>query len=261
MTLPIVLLSELSDVSSDKHDFSPRLDAVLAFLPKSPGCRVRVANGLYNAGIFTLADLCEKRRVELKRWKNFGKKSLGDLESTLAQFSLALADAPTLVVVPDQARPIDAHVQLLYRWIDERLTRCEAQESRQRELDVASQTERRILTNIMLILDGQPPSVAADGEVSEWRAVVKKTRIRLSLQRPDGQRSEITRTFNVAPVMLEAAEDLLQTLTTGERPPPQGLYELCAAAFGMSRDEAKNRLTAAAYGADKKRFDERIEKA
>ena len=60
--------------------------------------------------------------------------------------------------------------------------------------------------------------------------------------------------------MLESAEDLLQTLTTGERPPPKGMYELCAAAFGVARDEAKQRLMAAAYGADKKRFDERINK-
>jgi hypothetical protein len=86
--------------------------------------------------------------------------------------------------------------------------------------------------------------------------------VHLSLQRPDGSRSEITAALNgVTQDMLEAAEDLLQTLTTGERPPPKGLYELCATAFGLPRDEVKRRLTAAAYGMGKDVFDARKEDA
>ena len=259
VTSPIVSLSELSDDPpwEESDGFSPRLDAVLSFLPKYPGCRVRIANALYNAEIFTLAALGQKKRAELKRWKNFGKKSLGDLESTLAQFGLALADAPKPIVVPDQGRPIDAHVQQLHRWINEGLERLEVQERQQKELDAAGKTERRMLTNVMLILDGQPPSAVPEGQVSETQNWMKRARIQLSLQQPDGRRSEITSTYNVTPVMLQAAEDLLETLTTGERPLARGLYDLCSIAFGMPRDEIKNRLTAAAYGTGKDAFDAR----
>ena len=248
MTNPIVSLSDLSDVSPGEFANSPRLNAVLTFLPKYPGVRVRVANALCNAGIFSLTALCEQKRAELKRWKNFGKKSLVDLESTLAQFGLTFADAPTAIVVPDQARPIDAHVQQLYRWVEDGLARCEAEERRLKELEVASKVERRILTNVMLILDGRPPSAVPEGEVSHTQHWMKRARIHLSLQQPDGQRSEITETFNVTPAMLEVAEDLLHILTTGERRPPKGLYELCATAFGTTRDDAKERLIGAMYG-------------
>jgi len=76
-----------------------------------------------------------------------------------------------------------------------------------------------------------------------------KTHIHLIVERPDGHRSvaEIIAT-PVTSAMLEAAEDLLHTLTTGERPPPKGLYELCALAFGTTRQDAKKRLLGAAYG-------------
>jgi hypothetical protein len=75
------------------------------------------------------------------------------------------------------------------------------------------------------------------------------SRIRLVLQRPDGHNStaEVDGGRVTAP-MLAAAEDLLETLTTGERPPPEGLYELCAQAFGTTREDAKKRLIAAMYG-------------
>ena len=250
MTNPIVPLSDLSDEEPDGnggYGFSPRMDAVLTFLPKYPGVRVRVANGLCNAGIFTLTSLCQQKRRDMLRWKNFGKKSLGDLESTLAQFGLALMDAPTSIVVPDQARPIDAHVQQLQRWIEDGLDRCAAEERRLKDLNVASKVERRILTNVMLILDGRPPSIMPEGEVSQTQHWMKRARIHLSLQQPDGRRSEITETFNVTPAMLESAEDLLHTLTTGERPPPKGFYELCATAFGTTRDDAKECLLRAMY--------------
>jgi hypothetical protein len=73
--------------------------------------------------------------------------------------------------------------------------------------------------------------------------------IKLAIERADGHRSEAEITGKpVTPVMLEAAEDLLETLSTGERPPPKGLYELVALAFGVTRDEAKRRIIGAAYG-------------
>jgi hypothetical protein len=76
-----------------------------------------------------------------------------------------------------------------------------------------------------------------------------KPRIHLAVDRADGRRSNVE--IDGAPVtteMLDAAEDLLHTLTTGERPPPRGLYELCSLAFGTTREDAKRRLTGAAYG-------------
>jgi Bacterial RNA polymerase, alpha chain C terminal domain len=254
VTAPIVSLSELSDdppPGKDGYGFSPQLEAVLTYLPKTAGCRVRVANALCNASVLTVTALCQKKRGDLKRWKNFGKRSLADLESTLAQFGLTFADDPKPIVVPEQGRPIDAHVQQLHRWIDESLARCETQERAQGELDAAAKVERRILTNVMLILDGQLPSMMPEGIVSQTQSRTKRARIHLSLQQPDGRRSEITNAFNVTPAMLEAAEDLLQTLTTGERPPPRGLYDLCVTAFGIPREEVKNRILAALYGTGK----------
>jgi hypothetical protein len=76
-----------------------------------------------------------------------------------------------------------------------------------------------------------------------------KPRIHLVLERATGRCSNIEIGGDpVTPDMLEAAEDLLSTLTTGERPPPRGLYDLCAQAFGTTRDDAKKRLLAAMYG-------------
>jgi hypothetical protein len=85
-----------------------------------------------------------------------------------------------------------------------------------------------------------------------------KPRIHLVVERADGRRSEIETGAQVTDDMLAVAEDLLHTLTTGDRPPLKGLYELCAKAFGTTRDDAKDRLLAAMYGMDKKAFDERM---
>lgn len=85
-----------------------------------------------------------------------------------------------------------------------------------------------------------------------------KPHIHLVVERPDGRRSDIK--ISGEPVtedMLGVAEDLVETLTTGERPPLKGLYELCARAFGTTREDAKERLMAAMYGMDKRAFDER----
>lgn len=74
-------------------------------------------------------------------------------------------------------------------------------------------------------------------------------RIHLIIERPDGRCSGAERAEDrLTPEMLAAAEDLLHTLMTGERVPPEGLYDLCAMAFGTTRDDAKERLIAAMYG-------------
>ena len=75
-----------------------------------------------------------------------------------------------------------------------------------------------------------------------------KPRIHLVVERADGRRSEIETGDQVTEDMLTVAEDLLHTLTTGDRPPLRGLYELCAKAFGTTREDAKARLIAAMYG-------------
>ena len=82
--------------------------------------------------------------------------------------------------------------------------------------------------------------------------------IRLVLERPDGHRSEAEiEGAKVTSAMVDSAEDLLHTLTTGERPIIKNLYDLVAKAFGTTREDAKERITAAAYGMSKGTFDER----
>jgi hypothetical protein len=76
-----------------------------------------------------------------------------------------------------------------------------------------------------------------------------KPRIYLVLERPDGHRSEaeIDGT-KITSDMLDSAEDLLHTLTTGERPVIKNLYDLAARAFNTTREDAKQRITAATFG-------------
>lgn len=74
-------------------------------------------------------------------------------------------------------------------------------------------------------------------------------RIHLVLERTNGHDSNVEIVGDaVTDDMVAVAEDLLITLTTGERPPLKGLYELCAQAFGTTREDAKKRLIAAMYG-------------
>lgn len=76
-----------------------------------------------------------------------------------------------------------------------------------------------------------------------------KQRIHLIVERTNGRRSEAEIVGDpITPDMIAVAEDLLQTLTTGERPPLKGLYDLCARAFGTTREDAKERLVGAMYG-------------
>lgn len=75
-----------------------------------------------------------------------------------------------------------------------------------------------------------------------------RPRISLILDRPDSPPYNIEiGGLRVTPPMLDAAEDLLHTLMTGEREPPRGLYELCATAFGTTREDAKKRILAAMF--------------
>lgn len=93
-------LSSLSDearpapykYTAIQHDSSPRLAMVLAQLPSTN--RSRVTRALHSNGVFTLEDLCGKRRPDLRRWNNLGKKCITDLETALAGFNLTLAETP-----------------------------------------------------------------------------------------------------------------------------------------------------------------------
>lgn len=167
MLAPIVALSELADTSPLAHTFSQRLDAVLRRLPKFT--RVRFSNALCNNNVWTLAQLCAKKRADLRRWKDVGKQSITDIEQTLAQFGLALADTPPPIVVGPQARPIDAHVEQLQRWIDERFERLKD-----------DHVAQALLTDVMLILDGRDPVVGALGESVKPQLKPQTTAQRLS---------------------------------------------------------------------------------
>jgi hypothetical protein len=86
-----------------------------------------------------------------------------------------------------------------------------------------------------------------------------KPHIHLVITRPDGRRSDIKISGDLVTAdMLAVGEDLLTTLTTGERPPLEGLYDLCANAFGTTREDAKERLLAAYYGMNKKTFNKKM---
>lgn len=80
-----------------------------------------------------------------------------------------------------------------------------------------------------------------------------RPQIRLVLVRPDGPPDSPAVSaqiggIRVTPAMLEAAEDLLHTLTTGERKLPKDLYEIVARAFSTTRHDAKGRILLAIYG-------------
>ncbi len=80
-----------------------------------------------------------------------------------------------------------------------------------------------------------------------------RAEIHLVVRWPDGRRTdvEMPTAFNedtVTPAMLDAAEDLIRVLATGERVLPKDLYDVCSRAFGTTRDDAKKRLLAAMFG-------------
>lgn len=82
--------------------------------------------------------------------------------------------------------------------------------------------------------------------------------IRLRVERPDGRSSETeTAGEAVTSAMIDAAEDLRHTLTTGDRPVIKNLYDLVAQAFSTTHADAKERLTAATYGMSSQRIEQR----
>jgi hypothetical protein len=87
-----------------------------------------------------------------------------------------------------------------------------------------------------------------------------KPRIHISIDRPDGQRSEAEiEGAKVTSAMLDSAEDLIHTITTGERPVLNNLYDLSARAFSTTREDAKVRITAAAYGMSSQKIEQLLE--
>jgi hypothetical protein len=81
--------------------------------------------------------------------------------------------------------------------------------------------------------------------------------IRLRIERPDGRGSESEMAGEAVTIeMLDAAEDLRHTLTTGERPVVKNLYDLVAQAFSTTREDAKERLIAATYGMSSQRIEQ-----
>ena len=85
--------------------------------------------------------------------------------------------------------------------------------------------------------------------VTEKEDDTMKPCIRLFLERADGHQSKAE--IEGSPVtsdMLDSAEDLLHTLTTGERPIITNLYDVVAKAFGTTREDAKLRIATATYG-------------
>jgi len=80
-------------------------------------------------------------------------------------------------------------------------------------------------------------------------APLVRPQISLTLVRPDGPgASAHIGGSRVTPVQLEAAEELLFTMKTGERQLPKDLYEMVARAFSTTRSDAKARLQLAIYG-------------
>jgi hypothetical protein len=81
--------------------------------------------------------------------------------------------------------------------------------------------------------------------------------IHLRIERPDGRSSESEMAGGaVTSEMIDAAEDLRHTLTTGERPVVKNLYDLVARAFNTTHEDAKERITAAAYGMSSQRIEQ-----
>jgi hypothetical protein len=82
---------------------------------------------------------------------------------------------------------------------------------------------------------------------------MSRSYIKLIVSRPDGSRSTATIAGdNVTPPMIDAANDLLATVTTGERSLPKDLYDAMATAFDVSRAKAKRQFLRAVYGGKKR---------
>lgn len=166
----VIALSELSDEPVDRtgatnyfygwRNVSPRLAAVYERLPvrNKTGTPIRIANALRNAGVHTLGELLSKSRLDLHKARDIGSQMIVDIEEALAAFGLYLRDVQPAVVVGDNARPIDAHLQRLQKWIEERIAECVAKQDEYGQAGSAHETtEQEVLTDVMLILDGREP--------------------------------------------------------------------------------------------------------
>lgn len=171
--------------------------------------RVRFMGAIYNKGVRTLGELCALTPRELRKWKHVGEKCVNDIVTALATFGLTLATSPSKST-PSTFQPSN-------------------------------------LPTVIVRMDGKRPAVVSGADVNTSRPA--NPRIYLVVQRANGRRSTAEISGDrVNDDMQASAEDLLVTLTTGNRPTIKGLYDLCAQAFGTTREDAKKRITGASYG-------------
>ena len=186
----VIALSELSDEPSatgwGRTGFSQRLLAVLERLTDNS---VRIENALDGSGILTLSKLEAMTPKDLLRVKNLGAKHIRRIENALACFDIRLAQGSPLVV-RDGATATEAHVQRLTKWIDERLAICEAEEERVGIAGAANEiTEREVLADVMLILDGREPTNKRYWSIEE---IDQRARARAELRKSIGERNRQT---------------------------------------------------------------------
>ena len=155
----VISLSELSDEPRSRDGApgwmccSRRLDAVLARLP---GERVRIKNALDNMQIYAVAQLLATDNNAFIRAKNLGPRSREYIDAALACFGLHRVGQDPPVVVRDGASADEAHCQRLRKWIEERLDSLGV-EAEIGTGTIAKITERDVLADVMLILDGRDP--------------------------------------------------------------------------------------------------------
>ena len=158
----VIALSELSDDPIEQPEgfgsaWSERLEAVWDRLPKTrQGQKARIRTWLARAGIDSVAKL-----VALDRYAStgLGPASLAALDAALACFDMHRVGVNPPVIVRDGATAAEAHLQRLQRWIEERMAACEANENKLDPATMrAAMTEREVLADVMLILDGREPT-------------------------------------------------------------------------------------------------------
>lgn len=66
---------------------------------------VRAANCLNNANITTVGQLCQKTEAEMLKYRNFGKKSLNEIKTKLAELGLSLG----MTLDPELLQPLEAN--------------------------------------------------------------------------------------------------------------------------------------------------------
>ena len=136
---------------------SPRLEAVL---DRCPSERVRIRRGLDNMGIYSVKVLLATDDDRFMRAKNLGPRSREYIDAALAAFGLHRVGVNPPVVVRDGASADEAHCQRLRKWIEERMAWAEEREivdASPPDQTIAANTERDVLADVMLILDGREP--------------------------------------------------------------------------------------------------------